>query len=51
MFHTQDNQKKEKLLKKNAGTDIIDHGEYHSEENGWGFFSSFSSLGWITMML
>lgn len=42
MFHTQGNQKKEKLQKKTAGADIIGHGEYHAEENV-GFFLLFSS--------
>lgn len=42
MFHTQGNQKKEKLQKKTAGADIIGHGEYHAEENAF-FFLLFSS--------
>jgi len=43
MFHKQEHQEKEKLLKKTASTDIIGHREYHSKENAF-LFSSFFPL-------
>lgn len=37
------------LLEKTAGTDIIAHGKYHSEENDFFFFFSFILLGWTNI--
>lgn len=39
------------LLEKTAGTDIIAHGGYCSEENNFFFLFSFIPLGWTTILI